>query len=114
MKENREITSSGSGWGGARPGAGRPAGSPNRCGAELREAASQHTDAALGVLVSLMGDETQPGSVRVAAAQAVLDRGHGRPSQAIEAKVETEQRFVMALPAVAESEEAWLKQVEMQ
>jgi hypothetical protein len=61
---------------------------PNKAGRELREAASQHTEAALGVLVALMNDAEQPGSVRVAAAQAVLDRGHGRPSQAIETRIE--------------------------
>jgi hypothetical protein len=64
--------------GGARPGAGRPAGSPNKVGRELRAAASEHTDAALSVLVALMNDETQPGAVRVSAANALLDRGHGR------------------------------------
>ena len=50
MKEYQEISSSAPGWGGARPGAGRPAGSPNQAGRELREAASKHTDEALAVL----------------------------------------------------------------
>jgi hypothetical protein len=88
MKEYQEISSSAPGWGGARPGAGRPAGSPNQAGRALREAASKHTDEALAVLVALMNDAEQPGSVRVAAAQAVLDRGHGRPSQSIETRIE--------------------------
>jgi hypothetical protein len=42
----------------------------------------------LAVLVALMNDVEQPGSVRVAAAAQLLDRGHGRPSQAIETRIE--------------------------
>ena len=93
MKEDQEISS----WGGARPGAGRPAGTPNKAGRELREAASRHTDEALGVLVQLMSDPEQPGCVRVAAAQAVLDRGHGRPSQSIETRIELERGDISRL-----------------
>jgi hypothetical protein len=102
MKEDQDL----SGWGGARPGAGRPAGSPNRAGRELREAASKHTDEALAVLVALMNDVEQPGSVRVSAAQAVLDRGHGKPMQAVETRIEkadvkdmTDEEFLAVIHA---------------
>jgi hypothetical protein len=58
-----------------------------------------------------MNDAEAPHAARVAAAGQLLDRAHGKPAQAIEAKVEQTERFVMALPPVAESEDAWLAQL---
>ncbi len=46
---------------------------------ELRAIARQHTNAAINALVAALDDE----KTRVAAAIALLDRGYGRPAQAI-------------------------------
>jgi hypothetical protein len=57
-----------------RPGiSGNPGGRPKGIAAKARE----HTDKALEVLVSGMGDNDP--RVRVAAAKEVLDRGWGKP-----------------------------------
>lgn len=69
--------------GGARPGAGRPKGAPNKAGRELRELAQQYTETALAALVKI-AKTGESESARVSAATALLDRGYGRPAQAIE------------------------------
>lgn len=67
------------GHGGRRPGAGRPAGAKTKSGKELREAARQYTVQALEVLrdIALSGESE---AARVSAANALLDRGYGKPS----------------------------------
>lgn len=67
------------GHGGRRPGAGRPHGSKTKSGQELREAARQFTVQALEVLrdIALSGESE---AARVSAANALLDRGYGKPS----------------------------------
>ena len=74
--------------GGRRAGAGRPAGSPNRATraakATLTDLAQSHSDAALETLVEIMGDTDATAAARIAAANAILDRGYGRPRQALE------------------------------
>jgi hypothetical protein len=50
----------------------------------VRELARKYTVEAIETLVEIMRDEQSPPAVRVAAANALLDRGHGRPPQAIE------------------------------
>ena len=88
--------------GGARPGAGRKPGSRNRrrgtgrrYGAtdrsisparivpmaqkwDFAEIAYQHAEDMITILVSIAKDETQPGSVRVMAADKVIDRAVGK------------------------------------
>ena len=63
---------------------GRQAGTPNKATASVREAAQQYTDEALKTLVEVMGDETAPPAARVAAANSLLDRGHGKPRQELD------------------------------
>ena len=63
---------------------GRQAGTPNKTTASIREAAQQYTDEALKTLVEVMGDETAPHAARVAAANSLLDRGHGMPRQELD------------------------------
>lgn len=75
--------------GGVRPGAGRPAGSVSPEKKALRELAQAHTEDAVGALAGLCNDAAQPGMVRVSAACALLDRGHGRPTQSVELEVST-------------------------
>ncbi len=61
---------------------GNPGGRP-RVLAEIRALARTYTEPALLALVEIM-QHGQNESARVAAAQAVLDRGWGRPVQALE------------------------------
>jgi hypothetical protein len=69
--------------GGRREGAGRKPGVPNRIKRELQFAAQDYTDEALLALVRVMRKKTAPPSAVIAAATAILDRGHGKPAQAI-------------------------------
>jgi len=73
--------------GGRRPGAGRRPGIPNKTNQALKELAGQHTEDAVKVLVEVMKDEAAPHSARVAAADKLLDRGHGRPAVFVDASV---------------------------
>jgi Family of unknown function (DUF5681) len=50
----------------------------------VREAARELTLDALDTLASIMRDPKAPAAARVSAAQALLDRGYGKPAQAIE------------------------------
>jgi hypothetical protein len=61
---------------------GRRAGTPNKATAELREAAQGYTAAALAELARLATDAISE-AVRVTACRELLDRGHGRSSQAL-------------------------------
>lgn len=69
--------------GGRRPGAGRPPGAPNKLSRPLKEAAALHTEGCLETLVRLR-DTAESEQVQLAAATALLDRGHGRPRQELE------------------------------
>ncbi|NQE62942.1 hypothetical protein [Caulobacter sp. RHG1] len=70
--------------GGKRSGAGRPKGAANKATADIKEAAGEYSDAALKVLVRVMGDSTAPAAAQVAAANAILDRAHGKPKQSLD------------------------------
>lgn len=63
---------------------GRVKGVPNKANRTLREAAREYTDSALDVLATIMTTTTEPSSARVAAANAILDRGYGKPSQPVD------------------------------
>lgn len=75
------------GHGGARPGAGKPKGSRNKATlaqkATLSDMAKALAPQALQALQDVMLNG-QSESARVAAANAILDRGYGRPLQAAE------------------------------
>lgn len=72
-----------SGRGGARPGAGRPKGRKDAKTLEIEAAARAHAGDALAALVDVALNGTTEGA-RVSAATALLDRGYGRPRQAVE------------------------------
>lgn len=57
---------------------GNPGGRP-KADVRLREMAREHTEAALQALVAALDDE----KTRVSAAIALLDRGYGKPVQAV-------------------------------
>ncbi|WP_298700939.1 hypothetical protein [uncultured Brevundimonas sp.] len=65
-------------------GRGRPKGSPNKATAAVKEAAQAYTDKALKTLAEIMGSTEHPAAARVSAANALLDRAHGKPPQAVE------------------------------
>lgn len=70
--------------GGKREGAGRPKGALNKATACVREAAQAFTTDALSVLAEIMREPEHPAAARVSAAQALLDRGHGKPTQSVD------------------------------
>lgn len=90
MTENSEVTaqsrqlSAKARRGGGRPfskgRSGNPGGRPKAEG-EIRSLAQKHGPAAFARLLELMRSENE--RVAVAAAQAVLDRGYGKPAQAV-------------------------------
>lgn len=73
--------------GGKRPGAGRKKGSRELATIEQRgtlsDLARAHTPDALQTLVSV-AKSSDSDAARVSAAVAILDRGYGRPTQAME------------------------------
>ena len=57
---------------------GNPGGRP-KIFSEVKQAAREHTDAAIETLVGVMNNEEATPAARVAAANAILDRGWGKP-----------------------------------
>lgn len=55
--------------------------------ADIRSLARNHTAKALSTLASIMNQVKAPPAARVAAAQALLDRGWGKATQIVEATV---------------------------
>lgn len=71
-----------------QPGqSGNPGGRP-KMPDDLKNALRLRADDALAVLVEVMADPAAPHAARVAAANAILDRGYGKPTQDITAKVQ--------------------------
>jgi hypothetical protein len=71
--------------GGARLGAGRPAGSQNTDTAQARRALAELASGHVSVALSALADITAHGqseAARVSAACAILDRVYGRPRNA--------------------------------
>ena len=63
---------------------GNPGGRPKTVladGRSLQELARDHTEAAVQTLIDVMVNDQQPAPARVGAANAILDRGWGRPKQ---------------------------------
>lgn len=51
---------------------------------EIRSLARSHTETAINTLVGVMNQKEAPAAARVAAANSLLDRGWGKPVQAVE------------------------------
>jgi hypothetical protein len=62
---------------------GRPKGALNKATADVKIAAQAYTDRALKTLASIM-DNSESDTARVAAANSILDRGHGKPKQSMD------------------------------
>lgn len=71
---------------GSKPGerrGGRKAGTPNKATADIKALAGQYTEGAIAELARLAtGAESE--TARVSAIKELLDRGHGKPAQAVE------------------------------
>jgi hypothetical protein len=67
----------------AKGQSGNPGGRPKGL-LEVQEAARAHTAGALGTLARICGDSTAPPAAQVAAANSLLDRAWGRPTQPVE------------------------------
>jgi uncharacterized protein DUF5681 len=61
---------------------GNPGGRP-RVLADVQELARERSPEAIKILANVMRDEKAPPAARVAAANALLDRGYGKPTQPI-------------------------------
>jgi hypothetical protein len=59
---------------------GRPKAVPG-----IKFLAQDYSEAAIATLVGIMSDRKAPPAARVAASNAILDRGHGKPPQTIDA-----------------------------
>lgn len=67
---------------------GRRVGSLNKSNVELKQLAQQYTAQAIETLAEIMQDAEAPYSARITAANSLLDRGHGKPTQALELGLE--------------------------
>ena len=70
--------------GGARKGAGRKPGKVSQAKRTIAEMAREHGELALQTLVDVASDPEAPHSSKVSAANALLDRGFGRPIQTVD------------------------------
>jgi hypothetical protein len=61
---------------------GNPGGRPKVLG-DVQELARQQSPEAINTLVAIMQNEKAPPAARVAAANSLLDRGYGKPTQLI-------------------------------
>jgi hypothetical protein len=71
---------------GSKPGerrGGRVKGVPNKATASIRDIARQYTGEAVEALVRVLRDAESPAAAVVGAANSILDRGYGKPSQVI-------------------------------
>lgn len=62
---------------------GNPGGRPKAV-TEVRDAAREHTAVAIETLARIAQDAAAPPAAQVAAANALLDRGWGRPPQSVD------------------------------
>ena len=87
---------------------GNPGGRPKVI-AEVKELARAHTGAAIETLVSIMANPKAAPAARVSAANALLDRGYGKPPQHITG--EGGPSYVVRLPEPCKTAEEWLATV---
>jgi len=83
---------------------GNPGGRP-KVVAEVKELARAHTREAIETLVSIMSNPKTAPAARVSAANALLDRGYGKPPQHITG--EGGPSFVVRLPEPCATVEEW-------
>ena len=84
---------------------GNPGGRPKVI-AEVKELARAHTGEAIKTLVSIMTNHKAAPAARVSAANALLDRGYGKPLQHITG--EGGPSYVVRLPEPCKTAEEWV------
>jgi Family of unknown function (DUF5681) len=84
---------------------GNPGGRP-KVVAEVRELAREHTSKAVETLVSIMTNHKAAPAARVSAANALLDRGYGKPPQHITG--EGGPSYVVRLPEPCKTVDEWM------
>jgi Family of unknown function (DUF5681) len=84
---------------------GNPGGRP-KVVAEIKELARAHTGEAVQTLVSIMTNPKAAAAARVSAANALLDRGYGKPPQHITG--EGGPSYVVRLPEPCKTAEEWV------
>src|SRR5262245_40076586 len=89
---------------------GNPGGRPKVI-AEVKELARAHTADAIQTLVSIMTNPKSAPAARVSAANALLDRGYGKPPQHITGQ---NANYVALLPQPRETADEWMAMVEYQ
>ena len=88
-----------------QPGqSGNPNGRPKVL-ADVQNAARDYSTAAIETLARIMRSPKTPAAARISAACALLDRGYGKPSQAIEA---TNTNVTYAISDRPMTEEEWV------
>jgi hypothetical protein len=81
----------------------------HRLAAQVSALARQHAPEAIeGLLAIARDNENTPPAVRVAAWNSLLDRGVGKPPQAVAAVIE-HRPFAFQLPMVELSEDEWVE-----
>src|SRR5262245_66323643 len=83
---------------------GNPGGRPKEI-AEVKELAREHMPAAIEALVSIMNNPKASDAARVSAANALLDRGYGKPPQHLTS--EASPTFVIRAPEPCATAEEW-------
>jgi hypothetical protein len=86
---------------------GNPGGRPKAV-AEVQELARQHTIDAVETLVSIMTNPKSAPAARVSAANALLDRGYGKPPQHQHITGEGGPAYVARLPEPCKTAEEWV------
>jgi len=79
---------------------GRQKGTPNKATADVKQAAQQYTAEAIEALATIMRDSDSD-AAKVAAIKEILDRGHGKSKQVVDAEVKatfTELRRTLVDP----------------
>ena len=63
---------------------GRQKGTPNKATAAVKEIAAEYGPEAISTLAEIMRSPEHPAAARVSAANGLLDRAYGKPTQALE------------------------------
>lgn len=77
---------------------------------EIRSLARKHTEKAMKTLAAIMVEPSAPHAARVAAANAILDRGWGKPEMKLEA--DHTHNYVARMPARIADIDEWKKVTE--
>lgn len=86
----------------AKGQSGNPGGRPKE-NEELKELCRTHTETAVKTLVAIMRNAKAPAAARSMCAQAILDRGHGKPTQQIKHSGDAENPVAVMIGMAAET-----------